>query len=122
MDTQQPRPRIPNTQFRVLILGKYNGGKTSILQRIRDTTDSHIIYRGGEETDLTADQCTLDPSIDRGEHIDDELVFSNHMGYIFHNSLGIGSGTVEELCILQEFIRRKCGERRLADRLHAIWF
>ena len=59
----------------------------------------------------------------RGEHdINDELVFSNHEGYVFHDSRGIESGSVEELEILQEFIRRKYGQRRLADRLHAIWF
>ena len=59
----------------------------------------------------------------RGEHsIDDELQFSNHTGYIFHDSRGIESGSIDELQILQEFIRRKCGERLLRDRLHAIWF
>ena len=66
------------------------------------------------EPDLTADQVKLDPSMDvsdnrtsvpllltwyqRGEHtIDDELVFSNHKGYVFHDSLGIESGSTEEL-------------------------
>ena len=58
----------------------------------------------------------------RGEHtIDDELEFSNHQGYVFHDSRGIESGSTEELEILQEFIQRKCEEKRLRDRLHAIW-
>jgi hypothetical protein len=61
--------------------------------------------------------------MDRGEHtIDDELVFSNHTGYVFHDSRGIESGSTEELKILQEFIQRKCGESQLRKRLHAIWF
>ncbi|KAI9447334.1 hypothetical protein BJY52DRAFT_1206550 [Lactarius psammicola] len=111
-----PRRQVPDIQFRVLIIGRANAGKTSILQRVCDTTESPIIYRGYEEV-------TLDPSIDRGEHtIDDELVFSNHRGYVFHDSRGIESGSKEELEILQEFIQRKCGERRLGSRLHAIWF
>ncbi|KAH8977788.1 hypothetical protein EDB86DRAFT_2861540, partial [Lactarius hatsudake] len=55
------------------------------------------------------------------QNIDDEFVFSNHLGYVFHDSRGIESGSTEELQILQEFIRRKCRERRLGDRLHAIW-
>ncbi len=46
MDTQQPRRRVPKIQFRVLIIGRANAGKTSILQRVCDTTDSPIIYRG----------------------------------------------------------------------------
>jgi hypothetical protein len=59
----------------------------------------------------------------RGEHtIDDELVFSNHTGYVFHDSRGIESGGIEELEILKEFIRRKCSEKVLRDKLHAIWF
>ena len=62
-------------------------------------------------------------SCQRGEHtIDDELVFSNHTGYVFHDSRGIESGSTEELETLKEFIRRKCGEKKLRDKLHAIWF
>ncbi|KAH9014050.1 hypothetical protein EDB85DRAFT_2296057 [Lactarius pseudohatsudake] len=116
MATQQPRPRIPNIQFRVLIIGRANAGKTTILQRICDTTESPVIYRGSEEV-------KLDPSMDRGEHtIDDELVFSNHRGYVFHDSRGIESASTKELEILQEFVRRKCRAARLRDRLHAIWY
>ncbi|KAH9165308.1 hypothetical protein EDB89DRAFT_1858455, partial [Lactarius sanguifluus] len=104
--------------FRVLIIGRANAGKTSILQRICETTESPVIYRGNEEV-----RSPTFSSVNRGEHaIDDELVFSNNKGYIFHDSRGIESGSTEELGILQEFVRRKCGERRLQDRLHAIWY
>ena len=59
----------------------------------------------------------------RGEHdIDDELVFSNHNGYIFHDSRGIESGATEELDILRGFIQRKAIASQLEERLHAIWF
>ena len=43
MDTSR---RIPEIQFRVLIIGRANAGKTSILQRICETTESPVIYRG----------------------------------------------------------------------------
>ncbi|KAH8993274.1 hypothetical protein EDB86DRAFT_2929619 [Lactarius hatsudake] len=116
MHRQQPPLRIPKIRFRVLIIGRANAGKTSILQRVCDTTDSPIIYRRNK-------MITLEPTVDRGEHeIGDELVFSEHTGYIFHDSCGIESASTKELEILNEFIRRKCGERRLQDRLHAIWF
>ena len=49
VDNQQLRRRIPELQFRVLIIGRANAGKTSILQRVCDTTNSPIIYRGNEE-------------------------------------------------------------------------
>ncbi|KAH9054680.1 hypothetical protein EDB87DRAFT_1834670 [Lactarius vividus] len=115
-DIRQHRRQIPEVQFRVLIIGRANAGKTSILQRICETTESPVIYQGGEEV-------RLDPSMNRGEHtIDDELVFSNNRGYVFHDSRGIESGGTEELDILQDFIRRKCSEKRLRDRLHAIWY
>ncbi|KAH9022601.1 hypothetical protein EDB84DRAFT_494086 [Lactarius hengduanensis] len=118
---QQPRrTQIPTIRFRVLIIGRANAGKTTILQRVCDTTGSPIIYRGERRKN---ERITLDPSIDRGEHtIDDELMFSNDDRYVFHDSRGIESGGTEELGILQGFIRRKCGERRLRDRLHAIWY
>jgi GTPase SAR1 family protein len=45
MATQQDRPRVPNVKFRVLIIGRANAGKTSILQRVCDTTESPEVYR-----------------------------------------------------------------------------
>jgi GTP-binding protein EngB required for normal cell division len=38
-------PRLPSdVKFRVLIIGRANAGKTSILQRVCDTTESPEIY------------------------------------------------------------------------------
>jgi GTPase SAR1 family protein len=45
----QGRPRIPDIRFRVLVIGRANAGKTSILQRVCETTESPTIYRGNEE-------------------------------------------------------------------------
>ena len=79
MYTVQTSRRIPDLQFRVLILGRANSGKTSILQRVCDTTESPTIYRRrgdyGQmekvrgprfvcESDLTANQFKLEPSMD----------------------------------------------------------
>ncbi|KAN0134443.1 hypothetical protein V8E53_007589, partial [Lactarius tabidus] len=77
-----------------------------------ETTESPIIYW---ETEEKVER--------RGEHcIDHKLVFSNHLGYVFHDSRGIEAGSVEELRILQEFIQRKCKEKQLRHKLHAIWY
>jgi hypothetical protein len=54
--------------------------------------------------------------------IEDELIFTNHTGYIFHDSRGFEAGGEDELKIVQEFVRRKSREPQLKDRLHAIWF
>jgi len=48
MATQQDHPRVPDIKFRVLIIGRANAGKTSILQRVCDTTESPEIYKLGE--------------------------------------------------------------------------
>ncbi|KAF8256409.1 hypothetical protein EI94DRAFT_1767367 [Lactarius quietus] len=114
MSTEQTSRQFPKFAFRILVVGRANAGKTSILQRVCETTESPTIYRGEEEV-------KLGPSVNRGEHkIDDELVFSNHRGYIFHDSMGIESGGTEELEILKEFIQRKCGEQRLSRSVRRV--
>lgn len=46
MDNQTaPRRDLPEVKFRVLIAGRANAGKTSILQRVCDTTKSPETYR-----------------------------------------------------------------------------
>jgi GTPase SAR1 family protein len=78
MSTKQTHRRIPNIHFRVLVIGRANAGKTSILQRVCDTTESPTIYRQRKygrmeevrdpncvcESNLIADQVKLDPSMD----------------------------------------------------------
>ena len=153
----KPQLKLPEIKFRVLIIGRANAGKTSILQRVCDTTDSPLVYRGtGDDREevrglsfLSAWQSGLTASpgstwpdhgrwwqyslaltsvpdsalTQRGEHtIEDEFVFSNHDGYIFHDSCGFEAGSAQELEIVQEFIQQKSGEKHLQGRLHAIWF
>ena len=55
-------------------------------------------------------------------NIEDELVLANHDGYIFHDSRGFEDGSEDELKIIREFVLRKSREKRLKNRLHAIWF
>ncbi|KAH8977051.1 GTP-binding protein [Lactarius hatsudake] len=119
MNTRQSR-RLPEIKFRVLIIGRANAGKTSILQRVCETTESPVIKRGRKRVGRSTFCLRV---CQRGEHtIDDELMFSNHTEYIFHDSRGVESGSKEELVILQTFILRRCGERRLKNKLHAIWY
>ncbi|KAJ6592622.1 hypothetical protein B0H19DRAFT_8075 [Mycena capillaripes] len=115
-----PRRDLPKVKFRVLIAGRANAGKTSILQRVCDTTKSPETYRmvDGEHTKIQ-----LNPTSDRGEHeITDELVFSNHDGYVFHDSCGLENGSKKELETLQEFVREHAQKPTLRERLHVIWY
>ncbi|KAF9531334.1 hypothetical protein CPB83DRAFT_786637, partial [Crepidotus variabilis] len=112
--------RFADIKFRVLIIGKANAGKTSILQRICDTTQSPTVYR---TVGTSREKIMLRPTQERSEHdIHDELIFANHEGYIFHDSCGFESGDNQELTIIQEFVREKATKKRLKDRLHAIWY
>jgi hypothetical protein len=48
MATKQSLPHLPDPEdvkLRILIIGRANAGKTSILQRVCDTTKSPVIYR-----------------------------------------------------------------------------
>jgi hypothetical protein len=47
MNAQHILPRFPIVKFRVLIIGRRNAGKTAILQRVCDTTQSPEIIRVG---------------------------------------------------------------------------
>ena len=61
--------------------------------------------------------------VQRGEHnIEHELTFTNHDGYVFHDSRGFEAGDKKELETVQDFVRRRSREGRLNDRLHVIWF
>jgi len=122
MDAQKNLPKVPSDiKFRVLIIGRANAGKTSILQRVCDTTESPEIYR--LDPNGNRERVQLDPTTERGEHnIEDELAFTNHDGYVFHDSRGFEAGGEGELKIVQEFVRRKSREKRLKNRLHAIWY
>jgi hypothetical protein len=61
--------------------------------------------------------------LQRGEHdIEHEIIFTNHRGYVFHDSRGFEAGAEDELKTVQDFVRRKSHEKRLNNRLHAIWF
>jgi GTPase SAR1 family protein len=155
MDTLQDLPEAPDVQFRVLIIGKANAGKTSILQRVCDTTESPEIYSvdssgtrnrvrsrfhctsnliswpgstesyngGWEGLPFSAgDADLMIRLVQRGEHdIKHEIMFSKHMGYVFHDSRGFEGGSEDELRTVQDFVRHRSRATRLKDRLHAIW-
>ncbi|KAJ7893583.1 hypothetical protein B0H13DRAFT_2665478 [Mycena leptocephala] len=108
-------------RFRVLVIGLTCAGKTTILQRLCNTTANPEVYKIDEDGGRT--QIDLHPSSERGEHeISDEIEFPNHKGYVFHDSRGLECGSEAEQQIIQKFIHDKSQGVRLEDRLHAIWY
>ncbi|KAJ7733114.1 hypothetical protein B0H16DRAFT_170569 [Mycena metata] len=111
---------IRHLQFRVLILGRANAGKTTILERLTGATmDEAEVRRDGK---ILPGQ-TVKGQIDRGLHnIDDEIRFRSRPGFVFHDSRGVEAGSATELSAVQRFVdERSTAVKNLRNQLHAIW-
>ncbi|KAG9038076.1 hypothetical protein FRB95_003004 [Tulasnella sp. JGI-2019a] len=107
------------THSRILIIGKANAGKTSILKKICGETELPIVRdpKGNRVVDLK----TLDPTQARGMHdINYEITYPSRPKFVFYDSRGIESGSTEEIDKVAEFITRR-STLPLSERLHATW-
>ncbi|KAG1847974.1 hypothetical protein C8R48DRAFT_615121 [Suillus tomentosus] len=118
MDTSEIREKIG--RFRILVVGRANAGKTTILQRVCNTRDNPEIYNSaGEKIDLAV----IAASRERGLHdIENEMVFRSNPGFIFHDSRGFESGGESEFIKVKTFIADRSKEGKITNRLHAIWY
>ncbi|KAG1862336.1 GTP-binding protein [Suillus tomentosus] len=118
MDSSKIREKIG--RFRILVIGRANAGKTTILQRICNTRDKPKIFNNaGKEIDLTV----LTASKERGEHeIENEMVFESNPGFVFHDSRGFEAGSKDEFDKVKAFITDRSTQAKIAKRLHVIWF
>ncbi|KIM62743.1 hypothetical protein SCLCIDRAFT_1214852 [Scleroderma citrinum Foug A] len=107
-------------RFRVLVIGRSNSGKTTLLQRVCSTTElAEVVDAKGEKLDPTVVQ----GSLKRGHHdIENELYFWSNPRFVFHDSRGFESGSVSELESMKRFIAERATKKKLAERIHAIWF
>jgi GTPase SAR1 family protein len=106
-------------RFRILVIGRANAGKTTLLQRVCRTTESPIIHdQSGDEikTDVKGTE-------GRGEHdIEHEISFESNDRFVFHDSRGFEAGSEDELRKVQSFIEKRANEQALEAGLHSIWF
>ncbi|KAL4073060.1 hypothetical protein V8B97DRAFT_1898987 [Scleroderma yunnanense] len=107
-------------RFRILVIGRSNAGKTTLLQRVCNTTElPEIINTEGEKID----PAIVQGSLERGYHnIDDELIFQSNPGFIFHDSRGFETGSMNELNLMKDFVADRAATMKLEKRIHAIWF
>ncbi|KAG2753075.1 hypothetical protein P692DRAFT_201862597 [Suillus brevipes Sb2] len=107
-------------RFRVLIIGRANAGKTTILRKVCNTTDNPEIYNTkGEKIDDTV----VESSIKRGNHdIKNEMVFKSSPGFVFHDSCGFEAGSEQEFEDMKNFISERIHAKKLEERIHAIWY
>ncbi|OAX33752.1 hypothetical protein K503DRAFT_869355 [Rhizopogon vinicolor AM-OR11-026] len=107
-------------RFRILVVGRANAGKTTLLQRVCNTTEKPEIFDGeGNKIDATVVQSSLG----RGcNEIENELVFGSNPDFVFHDSCGFEAGSKEEFEKMKEFVLERASTTKLKQRVHAIWY
>ena len=61
--------------------------------------------------------------VQRGEHnIENELIFQSNSYFVFHDSRGFETGSVNELDLMKAFVADRARTMKLEDRIHAIWW
>ncbi|KAJ7135732.1 hypothetical protein C8R44DRAFT_608928 [Mycena epipterygia] len=106
--------------FRILIIGRANAGKTTILKKVcQSIEDPEIFSPSGKKLDLA----TVEDSAERGLHdIENQLIFKSNPQFIFHDSRGFESGSVDEMQKVKSFVDTRARTNKLSDQLHVIWY
>ncbi|OAX33231.1 hypothetical protein K503DRAFT_775825 [Rhizopogon vinicolor AM-OR11-026] len=107
-------------RFRILVVGRANAGKTTLLQRVCNTTEKPEIFDcEGNKIDATVVQSSLG----RGYHeIKNELVFGSNADFVFHDSCGFEAGSEAEFKKMKEFVLERASTTFLKERIHVIWY
>ncbi|KAJ8590501.1 GTP-binding protein [Rhizopogon salebrosus TDB-379] len=107
-------------RFRILVVGRANAGKITLLQRICNSTEKPEIFdRGGNKIDAAVVQ----GSVSRVYHnIENQLVFRSNRDFIFHHSCGFESGGEVEFTKMKNFVLDRASTTKLKEQIHAIWY
>ncbi|KAI6023461.1 GTP-binding protein [Pisolithus marmoratus] len=107
--------------FRILIMGRANAGKTTILQQVCNSTDRPEVFDGkGNKIESNIVQ----GSLARGYHnMEYELVFRSNPGFVFHDSCGFEAGSTRQFDEVKNFVVDHAAVARSVNkRIHAIWY
>ncbi|KAG6867557.1 hypothetical protein C0993_001263 [Termitomyces sp. T159_Od127] len=124
------------THFRILVIGRANAGKTTILKRVCNTTEDPRFYDEKNNALLEPTSEVINTPLllglaneqrflfeQRGHHdINHPFVFKENQEFIFHDSPGFEAGDKRQLEEVQAFIKKHAKARNPRDQLHAIWF
>ncbi|KAJ7466526.1 hypothetical protein FB451DRAFT_1261069 [Mycena latifolia] len=114
-------------RFRILVLGRRNAGKTTILKKMcgSDGNDLEIVNAKGEKVDPSI----LEPNRQRGmSNIENEITFKSNPLFVFHDSRGIEAGAEHEQNsplsteYLWNFLEKRSETTKIREQVHAIWF
>ncbi|KAF9479375.1 hypothetical protein BDN70DRAFT_993508 [Pholiota conissans] len=104
------------SRFRILVIGRADCGKTTLLQRVCNTTEDPCIY-DDKSKDL------LEPTLARGVHdINRPFAFKSNPRLIFHDSPDIEAGDEMQLQEVLSFLEERTKATDVNDQVHAIWF
>ncbi|KAG9311071.1 GTP-binding protein [Chiua virens] len=107
-------------RFRILVIGRANAGKTTLLKQICNSKENPEIYDGEGKK---VDPAQIKESAERGEHnIENEMVFRSNPGFVFHDSRGFEAGSVDEFNKMKDFVAERAKTTFLKKRVHAIWY
>ncbi|KAF8814398.1 hypothetical protein BYT27DRAFT_6334201 [Phlegmacium glaucopus] len=97
------------SHFRILVIGRANAGKTTLLKRVCNTKDDPVYE-------------DINPTEKRGEHdVRRAFTFRSNPRFIFHDSRGFEAGSEEELEDVLSFIHEKAKSNEVMDQIHVIW-
>ncbi|KAJ6455166.1 hypothetical protein C8R45DRAFT_846080 [Mycena sanguinolenta] len=78
--------------LRILVVGRANAGKTTLLKKVCNSVDEPEIFNPAGEKFLFLTMTQ------RGEHdIENQLIFKSNRQFVFHDSRGFESGSANEI-------------------------
>ncbi|KAI6128350.1 hypothetical protein EDD16DRAFT_1472448 [Pisolithus croceorrhizus] len=100
--------------FQVLVMGRANAGKTTILQRVCNSMDEPEIFNGeGNKVSFYR----------HGYHeIEHELMFKSNPGFVFRDSCGFKVGSIEQFEQMRKFVMDRTTTKRVNEHVHTIWY
>ncbi|KAH9950566.1 hypothetical protein B0H21DRAFT_802511 [Amylocystis lapponica] len=108
--------------FRILIIGRANSGKTTILQKVCNAkVDAKPIVYNQEGKKISSRFFKMGSQM-RGEHDIEHQITYKGSGFIFHDSCGFEAGSANELEKVVQFISKRSSGAKLKDQLHIIWY
>ncbi|KAL4075589.1 hypothetical protein J3A83DRAFT_1996711 [Scleroderma citrinum] len=107
-------------RIRVLLVGRSNAGKTTLLQCVYSATKLPEVFNTNGER---IDSMMVQGSLERGYHdIQNELIFRSSPGIIFHDSRGFEAGSEDEVMLVKNFIVECTTTMQAEKKIHAIWY
>ncbi|TFK48699.1 hypothetical protein OE88DRAFT_1634323 [Heliocybe sulcata] len=106
-------------KFRILVVGKANSGKTTLLKKFCMSDEEPVVR---DMSGRSVSSCVI-TTTKRGLHdINHEISYPTSPGFVFHDSRGFESGGTAESKILYDFLENRSRRNKLHERIHAVWF